>query len=304
MRDMKLVEYPPGLEACSAGTEVRVRSALWTASDYASRSERAHRVLGLAVLATIAAWTPAIVPGATWCCRRRHDPEATGVRVAHVLAGASTLAAGAYLIVWVCILLRPDDIQGLAAFRRDDVTQSQHLSLGTLLVAAGACDVYVGLAGRREDWPHAVYFCNMAFAGLVFLSHPQRTLFLAGQHDAVGLGLLFGAFFLHNEKKRRFGSARRLWAAFPPALDDLVDLDLVVALAAFTVAAATLLRFEEQYLDVAPPDDLHLGTLARCHHGYYLAKVARLFALVSTAALVAAASARRLFFSSASLPSR
>ena len=98
---------------------------LFAQGEYATKSETAHSVIGLCLFGVTMTWGFHIV---RW-------PQALARPCrAYLLAGAFCSSAGAYLLLWVLLLLQPARPAALFRFARRDLVQLQHLGIALSLV--------------------------------------------------------------------------------------------------------------------------------------------------------------------------
>ena len=91
--------------------------------------------------------------------------------------------SGLWLVAWVMVAMKPCmPINILWQFAMSDVVQEQHLAMGFLLAAAGSaelCFVAAPYHVRRDDtslgWAHSLWGCCIAWVGVLFVAHPQRS---------------------------------------------------------------------------------------------------------------------------------
>jgi hypothetical protein len=240
-----------------------------TPAAYAAASERAHTVLGFALACIVCVWGALVV---------RPSPRVTAARC-YAAAGATSLAAGAYLLAWVYALSFPGGGARLRAFAGRDLVQRQHASMACLFGVAGLAEclharALSGSAGQRRllarDWVHSVWFHAVAACGFIFVAHPQHSAASVGAHVAVGCGLVLGAFHLANEKRGGFRADA---------------LDAPAAGCCVAVAAVVLVAYREP----AGAGAVHRGIEARCLSGAVLATLGRWYAALALAILAAAA---------------
>ena len=242
----------------------------------------AHRVFAICIVAVMSAWMLLLL-------------EVTSVPAAYALAGASTAGCGAWLVFWVFVWVDPS--AGLAQLREfafRDLVQLQHLAIGALLGIAGLAELAFAAAVvaktratalRRPlsllcsgNWLHSVWFCAMSATGVIFVTHPQQAAVEIGQHVAIGLGVLFGAYTLSLEKRDGVEHDRSVCEA--PGI--------VLAAVCFGVAAVVLFTFKVEH---AEPSARHVGVGTRCQSGSLVALVS--FVLALALALVICAAAAR-----------
>ena len=196
------------------------------------------------------------------------------LRQAYRASGALTAAGGVYLLLWVVLLAAPRDAAALRRLATADLVQQQHVVIGCLLVAAGFADLLLAALVPAPRAVHSAWFCSMASVGLVFLTHPQKDAAATVVHSVLGVAIIFGTFFLGNAKKACF--------------DATTTLDVVVAAAAFSVAAVLLSAFEEPQESVAP-GAAHRAVGFQCQSGGTLVVLGYAVAAVSFGACCAVA---------------
>ena len=243
--------------------------AFLTPAVYGDASSTAHAVLGVALAAIVCIWGVLVVS----------REERVSRSACYAAAGAASVAAGAYLLLWVFALSAPRgaDAAAVRAFAGRDLVQQQHAAMSCLFVAAGLSELaharalrhYSASARLRRPWVHSLWFGAIACVALIFVGHPQRAARAVAAHVAVGVSLLAGGFLLACEKRARFAAE---------------SLDAPLAGLAVAVAAVVLVA----YVEPAEAGAVHRGVETRCMPGWPLAVLGYCYAAAALAALAAA----------------